>query len=118
MEKIVRQNLLFDFYGQLLTEHQKKVYEEIIINDFSYSEIAQIEGISRQGVYDLIKRCDKILEEYENKLKLIEKFQNTKKMVSQINELANELKEDNDNIILIDKIEEIVTISNAICEEY
>ncbi len=118
MEKIVRQNLLFDFYGQLLTEHQKKVYEEIIINDLSYSEIAQIEGISRQGVYDLIKRCDKILEEYEDKLKLIEKFQNTKKMVSQINELANELKEDNDNIILIDKIEEIVKISNAICEEY
>ena len=118
MEKLVRQNLLFDFYGELLNEHQKQVYEEIIINDLSYSEMARFEGISRQGVYDMIKRCDKILEEYENKLKLIEKFQNTKKMVGEINRLANELKHDNDNINLLDKIEEIERISNAICEEY
>ncbi len=118
MEKIVRQNLLFDFYGELLTKHQKDIYEEIIINDFSYSEVAKLEGISRQGVYDLIKRCDKILEEYEEKLQLVEKFQNTKKMVAQINHLAGELKVSNDNKLLIDKIDEIERISNAICEEY
>lgn len=118
MEKIVRQNLLFDFYGELLTDHQKKLYEDIIIDDLSYSEIAKMEGISRQGVYDLIKRCDKILEEYEDKLKLIEKFMNTKKKVSEINCLANELKDETDNEALLVKIEEIERISNAICEEY
>lgn len=74
MEKIVRQSLLYDFYGELLTEHQKNIYEDVVMNDMSYSEVARLSGISRQGVYDLIKRCDKILEEYEEKLKLVDKF--------------------------------------------
>ena len=73
MEKIVRQSILYDFYGELLTEHQKRIYEDIVFNDMYYTEVGDMEGISRQGVYDLIKRCDKILEEYEEKLKLVKK---------------------------------------------
>ena len=46
MEKIVRQSLLYDFYGELLTEHQKDIYEDIVMNDLSYSEIARLNGIS------------------------------------------------------------------------
>ena len=65
MEKIVRQSMLYDFYGELLTEHQKSVYEDVVNNDMSYSEIARLNNISRQGVYDMVRRCDKILEEYE-----------------------------------------------------
>lgn len=68
MEKIVEQGLLYDFYGELLTEHQRHIYEDVVMNDMSLSEIAQEAGISRQGVHDLIKRCDKTLEEYESKL--------------------------------------------------
>ena len=78
MESIVKQSLLYDFYGELLTEHQRNVYEDVIFNDMSLSEIAQEQGISRQGVHDLIKRCDRILAGYEEKLHLIEKFQETK----------------------------------------
>ena len=118
MEKIVRQSILFDFYGKLLTEHQKNIYQDIVFDDMSYSEIADLEGISRQGVYDLIKRCDRILEEYEEKLKLVEKFQNTKGMVANIQTLAKELKESNSNKALADKIDAIVQTSNAILEEY
>ena len=55
MEKIVRQGQLYDFYGELLTEHQKKIYEDVVFNDLSLSEIAAEQGISRQGVYDLIR---------------------------------------------------------------
>ena len=62
MEKIVEQGLLYDFYGELLTEHQRHIYEDVVMNDMSLSEIAQESGISRQGVHDLIKRCDKTLE--------------------------------------------------------
>lgn len=62
MEKIVEQGLLYDFYGELLTEHQRHIYEDVVMNDMSLSEIAQEAGISRQGVHDLIKRCDKTLE--------------------------------------------------------
>ena len=65
MENIVRQSMLYDFYGELLTEHHKSVYEAVVNNDMSYSEIARLNNISRQGVYDMVRRCDKILEEYE-----------------------------------------------------
>ena len=80
MEKIGRQVFLYDFYGELLTEHQKHVYEDVVLNDMSLSEIAEELGISRQGVHDLVKRCDKILAGYEEKLHLVERFWKTKKM--------------------------------------
>ena len=53
--------MLYDFYGELLNEHQKEIYEDVVFNDMSPSEIAREEGISRQGVHDLIKRCDNSL---------------------------------------------------------
>lgn len=88
MEKIVEQGLLYDFYGELLTEHQRKIYEDAVYNDFSLSEIAEEKGISRQGVHDLIKRCNHALEEYENKLHLVERFMQIKEKVGHINELT------------------------------
>jgi hypothetical protein len=118
MEKFLRQSILYDFYGELLTEHQKKIYEDVVLNDLSYTEIANAEGISRQGVYDLIKRCDKILEEYETKLRLVEKFQNAKGMVAQIQNLAKDMKKTNEDNTLVDKIEAIEQLSNAILEEF
>ena len=118
MEKIVRLALLYDFYGELLTEHQKSVYSDIVLNDLSYSEVARDEGISRQGVYDLVKRCDKILEEYESKLLLVEKFLETKERVSEIHELATDLKTMTENPQLQKKINAIEEISKAIYESY
>lgn len=88
MEKIVEQALLFDFYGELLTEHQKRIYEEAVNEDLSLSELAEEHQISRQGIHDIIKRCDKILQEYEDKLHLIEKFQTTRELAQEINKRA------------------------------
>ncbi len=93
MEKIVEQALLFDFYGELLTKHQKQIYEDVVLNDLSLSEAAENYGITRQGVHDLIKRCNKILKGYEEKLQLVEKFLTTKKLVQEIYELAQEIEE-------------------------
>lgn len=84
MEKIVRQTMLYDFYGALLTEHQRQVYEDAVFGDMSLSEIASEQGISRQGVHDLIRRCDHILEDYETKLHLVRQFAETKRMVEEI----------------------------------
>lgn len=95
LEKIVRQSLLYDFYGELLTEHQKNIYEDVIVNDLSYSEIARLTGISRQGVYDMMKRCDKILEDYEAKLKLVERFMAAKDKAREMRETLRLLKERN-----------------------
>lgn len=89
MEKIVEQTLLYDFYGELLNEHQKNIYEDAVFNDLSLSEIADEYGISRQGVHDLIKRVNRALAGYEEKLHLIEKFMETKNKVHQINVLSN-----------------------------
>ena len=104
MEKIVEQGLLYDFYGELLTEHQRHIYEGVVFNDMSLSEIAEEEGISRQGVHDLVKRSNKILAGYEEKLKLVQKFNQTKQMVEEIKELAGAYKRTGDKK-LIDQIE-------------
>ena len=65
MEKIVEQGLLYDFYGELLTKHQQSVYKDVVFNDLSLSEIADEQGITRQGVHDLIRRCDRTLLGYD-----------------------------------------------------
>ena len=88
MDKIYEQAMLFDFYGELLTQHQRSVYQDAIYHDLSLGEIAEERGISRQGVHDLIRRCDKILQEYESKLHLVERFAKAKKTVREIERLT------------------------------
>lgn len=90
MEKIVEQNLLFDFYGELLTDHQKSVYQDAVFNDMSLSEVADCYGISRQGAFDLLKRCDRIMQRYETKLHLIERFSNAKNRLHEIQQLLED----------------------------
>ncbi|MBR4587387.1 MAG: DNA-binding protein [Lachnospiraceae bacterium] len=106
MEKVVEQTLLYDFYGELLNSHQKEIYEAIVFDDMSYSEVATEKGISRQGVFDAMKRCDHILKEYEEKLHLVERFLETRRQAAEIKRLAeNVLKENtSDDIRLIIKI--------------
>lgn len=106
MEKIVQQGLLYDFYGELLTEHQRQIYEDVVFNDLSLSEIAKEQGISRQGVHDLIRRCDKILSGYEEKLQLVSKFQQTRQMVEEIHRLTADYMKTRD-MDLICRISEI-----------
>ena len=91
MEEFLQQTLLYDFYGELLTEHQRKVYEEVVLNDLSYSEAAEMFGVSRQGVHELVKRCNKILSEYESKLHLVERFVQIRETVKQIQKMASQL---------------------------
>ena len=94
MEKIVEQGLLYDFYGELLTKHQRQVYERIVYDNLSLGEIAQEEGISRQAVHDIVKRCDKILQGYEEKLKLIARFESIKAKISRISQLSEQFDGD------------------------
>ena len=112
MDEIFKQSLLYDFYGELLTEHQKEIYEQFIVDDLSLSEIAKDAGISRQGVHDLIKRCNKILEEYEEKLHLVEKFLSVKEKVHQLNTLLEDNNTDESQLI-----QKIRKISGEIIEE-
>lgn len=90
MEDILMQTLLFDFYGELLTDKQQQVYQQVMQEDYSLSEVAQQMHISRQGVHDMIRRCRKALEEYEAKLHLVERFVKIQEQVHQIQKLSRE----------------------------
>ncbi len=113
MEEIVKQALLYDFYGELLTEHQKSIYEDYALNNLSLSEIARERGISRQGVHDLMKRCNKILDDYEYRLHLVEKFLHIKDKINAINQLTQKAEEEDLQVIM----KSIKQISNEILEE-
>ncbi len=93
---ILKTTLLFDFYGELLTDKQKNIYELFYQNDMSLSEIADELGISRQAVRDQLKRTEKILSEYENKLKLVERFMANKNSAGKIRKLIDELEKKNE----------------------
>lgn len=96
LDKIVNQDLLFDFYGDLLTEHQKRIYEEVVFNDYSVSEVARDEGISRQGVYDLIRRCSAQLVSYEERLGLVRRFHGNRRRIEEIRKNAAQFQADGD----------------------
>ncbi len=113
MEEKVAQAYLYDFYGELLNEHQRRIYEDFVFHDLSLGEIASDEGISRQGVHDLIKRCNRLLAGYEEKLHLVAKFIEAKKNVEQIHRLTGEFEKTHNEAL----IEEIRQISNQIIEE-
>jgi predicted DNA-binding protein YlxM (UPF0122 family) len=66
--------MLFDFYGNLLTNNQKNVLDLYCNYDLSLGEISESKKISRQAVYDSIKRSEKKLKNFEKKLKLVERF--------------------------------------------
>ncbi|EME7111460.1 putative DNA-binding protein [Enterococcus faecium] len=74
IEKTNRMNALFEFYSTLLTEKQMNYMELYYADDFSLGEIAEEYEVSRQAVYDNIKRTSKILEDYEKKLHLFSNY--------------------------------------------
>jgi predicted DNA-binding protein YlxM (UPF0122 family) len=84
LEKTTRMNFLYDFYQSLLTPKQRSYMALYYLDDYSLGEIAEEYGISRQAVYDNIKRTEAMLEEYEAKLSLFEKFQRKKKLFQQL----------------------------------
>ena len=106
IEKYINQGTLYDFYGKLLTVHQQRIYEDVVFNDLSLSEIAENEGISRQGVSDLIKRCNKSLVSYEERLGLIRKFDETKSYVKEIQKIVK-IYQDTKDEGLVTKIDEL-----------
>jgi len=113
MEKIVRQTLLFDLYSELLTEHQREIYEDVILGDIGYSEVAEREGVSRQSVHDLVKRTERQLEEYEQKLMLLDKLVRIRSQAEQIRCLASQAADGTADI----NPEKLIRIADEILEE-
>ena len=87
-----RMTMLFDFYGALLTQKQQELFDQYYNQDLSLSEIAENEGISRQGVRDVIVRAEAAMQEIEDKTGLIRRFEQFRGHLDAIGEAANEIK--------------------------
>jgi predicted DNA-binding protein YlxM (UPF0122 family) len=84
MDKFYEITLLYDFYGELLTEKQKNVIELYYLNDLSLFEIAEEYDITRQAVLDMLKRTEKLLKQYEDKLHLTKLYLERKRKLDEI----------------------------------
>ncbi len=100
LEEFIEIANLLDIYSELLSEKQKKYLVEHFENDFSLSEIAESNGVSRQAIHDNIKRGINLLYEYEAKLNFYKK---KRKILDDLKDLKKDLKEDF-NIEKLDKI--------------
>lgn len=93
MDRLTEMALLFDFYGPLLTDKQRNVWDLHYQQDLSLAEIAEMEHISRQAIYDLLKRTERILTEYEEKLGLIQRFWTERQKLMEVQALLQGLQE-------------------------
>lgn len=89
----VNRSMLLDFYGELLTEKQRECFDLHYNEDLSLSEIAEQLGISRQGVWDNIRRAEAAMQEIESKTGLIRRTEETAKALERLKSKIEELKE-------------------------
>ncbi|MDV6376743.1 putative DNA-binding protein [Sporosarcina sp. GW1-11] len=87
LEKTTRVNFLFDFYQSLLTDKQRLYMQLYYLDDLSLGEIAEQYSVSRQAVYDNVKRTEAMLEDYEKKLNLFEKHENRLEVVEKLQQI-------------------------------
>ena len=112
IEERVELSLLYDFYGALLKENQRRMFEASILDDYNLAEIAEDENITRQGVHDALKRACKQLREYEQKLGLVEKFEKQKELVKKLHIILKGM-----NIGDEGELEEVYSIIDEILDE-
>lgn len=113
LNEIVQLSILYDFYGELLNSHKKQIFEDYVLNDLSLSEIASEQGISRQGVHDIVRRCSQELKDYESKLYLVRKFQSVKEKLGNIKAIISITKQTGD----FTHINEIEALADDILKE-
>ncbi|TQR20896.1 putative DNA-binding protein [Psychrobacillus vulpis] len=106
IEKTTRMNFLFDFYQALLTDKQRSYMELYYLDDLSLGEIAEEYEVSRQAVYDNIRRTEAMLEEYEEKLNLFTKFDKRQETIEQLLQVEVNQSSEETLIQLINQLKE------------
>lgn len=107
LEKTTRVNFLFDFYQSLLTDKQRIYMQLYYLDDLSLGEIAEEYEVSRQAVYDNVRRTEAMLEDYEAKLALFHKFQERSELIEQIEQRLSTEKALTDEVqMLLQQIKE------------
>lgn len=118
LEDMLELSLLYDFYGALLKEQKRSIFEAYILEDFSLSEIAKDMDMSRQAVYDVVRRCRKELREYEGRLHLVHKFHLMKGQVHEIQKRADAIAGRRPDQDVADALREISDIANQILDGF
>ncbi|GEP74791.1 putative DNA-binding protein [Weissella thailandensis] len=99
LEKSMRLNMLFDFYQPLLTVKQNNYLQLYYADDYSLGEIAEEYQVSRQAVYDNIKRSTQLLENYEDRLHLYDDYQNRQQAADHLNDYIQQNYPDDEALI-------------------
>ncbi|MDQ0230563.1 putative DNA-binding protein [Metabacillus malikii] len=107
LEKTTRLNYLFDFYQSLLTPKQKSYMSLYYLDDYSLGEIAEEYNVSRQAVYDNIKRTEAMLEQYEEKLLLFQKFQRRQEIMTKLRKYTVSHEKTNEIEALLVELEKL-----------
>lgn len=121
IKKMVEIGILFDFYGYLLTKKQRDAIELYYLKDLSLAEIGERIEVSRQGVYDVLKRGEKNLYSYEDKLGLVKKFKQNEEDIKKIINLSENIlltiEKENTNLDYIEeKVKEIKSLGLDLVE--
>lgn len=112
-----RMTLLFDFYGEMLTERQKEFYDLYYNEDLSLTEIAENYHMSRQGVRDAIVRAEAVLNELEEKTGLIQRFQEQTRDLHQLQELTDAARAANQDPVVDDYLRRIQDLCAKLKQE-
>jgi len=111
-DNTLHMTMLFDFFGDLLTKKQREYFDLYHNEDLSLSEIADTAGISRQGVHDIINRAEKLLEEFEEKTGVVQKWTETRAELERAGALTRELQlllgEDNKSAKIVNELAAIL----------
>lgn len=113
MSKDMKISFLLDFYGDMLTEKQHSMVDYYYNEDLSLAEIAENEGITRQGVRDAIKRAEALLLDMEERLSLAARFCSMRDQLDTVRECAKSLREVNERNGRVPEIDELVGKINA-----
>ena len=119
VEKLVEIGILYDFYGKMLSERQYAAIELYYIHDLSLAEIGEELNITRQGVFDTLKRAESKLYEYESVLGLVNKFDKTNKDIGQMLKITSEIYDiakKSNNIDIQDKSQTILKLGKKLLD--
>lgn len=111
MDTIYFRSLLFDFYGDLLTDKQRDILRMHLVEDLSLSEIADLRGISRQGASDTIHRGLELMEQMEEKLHLTERFIRLQSLTDEIEKKIREGAGQDQILQTVERMRESIALS-------
>ncbi len=116
-DQAYRMALLFDFYGEMLTDRQKEFYDLYYNEDLSLGEIAENYDMSRQGVRDAIVRAEATLNELEEKTGIIRRFQAQTRQLAQLSELTAAARKANSDPTVEDYLRRIGELADQLRQE-